>query len=218
MADALDLKAIAASSAHELKNLLGQLTLALDRIHHIGCPGAEEPLASARFAARRINDRLVEMLTLYKLEGKAFRPNIDAHSPADFLDDLAHEARALAGQRLNIQVDSAQAPPIWFFDRGLVESAMMNALHNAFARARTSIRLVAAKQGDDLAFQVADDGPGYPAETLEMPLDAPRPSARGTGLGLYFADSVAKAHENKGRSGLVELGNRGGAVFTLLLP
>lgn len=218
MSDALDLKAIAAASTHELKNLLGQLTLALDRLTQIGCPGGEEPLASARFACRRINDRLVEMLTLYKFEDRAFRPHVDAHSPADFLDDLANEARALAGHQLAIEVNGALAPPYWFFDRGLVESALMNALHNAFAYARTRITLTATAEDGQLAFRIADDGPGFPPEALAAALDGPRQSTRGTGLGLYFAQRVASAHENKNKIGRVRLNNEGGGVFTLLLP
>lgn len=218
MPEALDLNAIAAASTHELKNLLGQLTLALDRIAQVGCPGAEQQVSSARFACRRINDRLVEMLTLYKLESKQFRPHIDAYSPADFVDDLAHEARALAGDKLEIVVEASNAPAFWFFDRGLSESAMMNALHNAFVHARSRITLSMEQHGDYLAFRVTDDGDGFPAEALQTPLDQPRQSTHGTGLGLYFANSVAAAHENKGRTGKVELSNAPGATFTLWLP
>lgn len=215
---ALDLNILAAASIHEVKNLLGQLTLSLDGIAQVGCPGAEEEISSARFACRRIVNRLSEMLTLYKLEGGHFTPNIAAHSPADFLEDLMHEARTLTAGRLIIDLYQDSAPPFWFFDRELTQSALMNALHNALGFARTRITLSAAQQGDWLVFGVSDDGPGFPQALLDDTFDAPRASQQGTGLGLYFASSVAKAHQNKGRVGKIALANTGGAGFSLLLP
>ncbi len=220
MSTPLDLNALAAASIHELKNLLGSLTLSLDEIAAAGCPGADGQVAAARFACRRISDRLVEMLTLYKLEGGHLTPTIDAHSPADFLADLAHEAQALAAGNLNVAVDGKAAPPFWFFDRDLVQSAMMNGLHNAIAHARGLIRLTARREGEWLRLEVCDDGPGFPAEVLAGALTAPGGSRRGTGLGLYFAQRVAQAHANEGRCGRVEIANArtGGAAFSLLLP
>lgn len=218
MASTLDLNTLAAASMHEVKNLLGQLTLSLDGIAEAGYPGATEQIAGARFACRRIVDRLSEMLTLYKLEGGHLTPNIDAYSPLDFLEDLMHEARTLTAGRLTIDVQPDSAPPFWFFDRELAASALMNALHNALGFARTRITLSAAQDGEYLVFRLADDGPGFPQVLLDGNFDAPRASRQGTGLGLYFASSVAKVHQNKGRTGKIALANNGGAVFSLYLP
>lgn len=214
----LDLNTLAAASIHEVKNLLGQLTLSLDSIAQAECPGAAEQIASARFACRRIADRLVEMLTLYKLEGGHFTPNIDAHSPIEFLEDLLHEAQTLTAGRITITLQPDAAPPFWFFDRELAQSALLNALHNALGFARTHITLSTGQDGDYLVFRITDDGPGFPQALLDDALDAPRASQQGTGLGLYFANSVAKAHQNKGRVGRVALANKNGAVFSLRLP
>lgn len=214
----LDLNTLAAASIHEVKNLLGQLTLSLDGIAEVGCPGAEEQISGARFSCRRIVDRLTEMLTLYKLEGGHLTPNIDAHSPIDFLEDLMHEARTLTAGRLTIDLLQDNSPPFWFFDRELAQSALMNALHNAQGFAQTRITLSAAQDGEYLVLRVADDGPGFPQALLDGTFDAPRASQQGTGLGLYFANSVAQAHQNKGRIGKIALANMGGAVFSLYLP
>ena len=215
---ALDLNTLAAASIHEVKNLLGQLTLSLDGIAQVGCPGAETQISGARFACRRIVDRLSEMLTLYKLEGGHLTPNIAAHSPADFLEDLMHEACTLSAGRLTIEIQQDHAPPFWFFDRELAQSALMNALHNALLFARTRISLSAERDGEFLMFRVSDDGPGFSSSLLNDKFDAPRASEQGTGLGLYFANSVAQVHQNKGLTGKIALANQGGAVFGLLLP
>lgn len=215
---ALDLNTLAAASMHEVKNLLGQLTLSLDGIAEVGCPGAEEQISGARFACRRVVDRMNEILTLFKLEGGHFTPNIDAHSPIDFLEDMLHEARTLTAGRFTIDLQQDNAPPFWFFDRELAASALMNALHNTLIFARTRITLSAAQEGDYLVFRVADDGPGFPQTLFDSGFSTPRASQQGTGLGLYFANSVAQAHQNKGRSGKIALANNGGAVFSLYLP
>jgi hypothetical protein len=42
-----------------------------------------------------------------------------------------------------------------------------------------------------------------------------------TGLGLFFAHLIAKAHQNQGKTGRIELSNGGrygGGVFKLYLP
>ena len=221
MSAALDLNALAASSIHEVKNLLGQLTLSLEEIAQAQCLGTEKQIASARFACSRVVDRLTEMLILYKLDGGHLQPSIAAHSPADFLEDLMLAARNLTAGRVEICVQQvASAPAFWFFDRDLAESALMNALHNALLYARSRITLSTEQSGDYLVFRVLDDGAGYPDELLQAALDAPRASQQGSGLGLYFANSVAQAHCNHERCGKVVLENSvaGGAMLSLYLP
>ena len=221
MSAPLDLNALAASSIHEVKNLLGQLTLSLEEIAQVQCPGTEEKIAGARFACSRIVDRLTEMLILYKLDGGHLHPSIAAHSPTDFLEDLMLSANALTAGRITVSVDkTAATPAFWFFDRDLTESALMNAVHNALLHARSNITLSTEHQGDFLRFRVADDGAGYPPELLQATLDAPRASECGSGLGLFFASSVAQAHRNQERNGKVMLENTatGGAAFNLYLP
>jgi signal transduction histidine kinase len=221
---ALDLQSLTAASIHELKNLLGQLTLSLDEIAQADCPEVADQVAGARFACRRIADRMVEILTLYKLDGGRQAFAMDAHSPADFLEDLQRDARSLAAGRLAVELDCApDTPAFWFFDRELTQGALMNAVHNALQHARSRIMLAAQAEDGLLMFTVRDDGPGYPADVLAAGPGAPRVAhggGKGTGLGLYFAHAVAAAHENKGRTGRVCLANGadGGAVFSLLLP
>lgn len=214
----LDLNTLAAASLHEVKNLLGQLTLSLDSIARLNCADAEEPVSGARFACRRVVDRLNEMLTLYKLEGGHFTPRIDAHSPTDFLQDILIEARTISAGRVTIEVQDDGAPAFWFFDRDLTGSALMNALHNALRVTPTRIILSAAQEEDYLVFRVADDGPGFPPALLDDQFDAPRASQQGTGLGLYFAQRAAHAHQNKTRHGYIKLANHDGAVFSFFLP
>jgi signal transduction histidine kinase len=213
----IDLAALMASAFHELKNTIGHLTLTLDEAAD-RCSGCDAELADARTTCHRVSDRLVQLLTLYKSDADSLRLNVEAHSPADFIAELAAEATTLCGDRARILVDSAHAPPFWFFDRYLVAIALNNAVHNALTHGRDEIHLSARAIDGELWFEVADNGPGFPDAILATGGHLPARSERGTGLGLYFAHVVARAHHNHGKSGDLQLANAPGARVRLTLP
>jgi signal transduction histidine kinase len=215
--DGFDIAVLMASEFHELKNQLGHLTLVLGDI------AAEHPdsaalLTEPRLICQRIAERLVQVLTLYKSGVERLDLNIEAQSPIEFLEEIAAQAAGLAGARLEVTVHADAAPPFWFFDRYLVEMALLNAVHNALQFAREKIELSAAASGDGLVFVVRDDSRGYPSHILDNQGHNLGKHATGTGLGLFFAHTIAEAHENKSRRGRLTLANEDGAVFSLWLP
>lgn len=206
-----------AALMHELKNNLGQLTMSLDGIPRQGNPEHDHKLDEARLICQRSVERLQQILLVYKAERQTLRPAIDAYSPLDLLREMGDNAQSLARGRLTIEVLLGdEVPAIWFFDRGLVEMALLNALHNALAYARSNIRIEADIEDGQLVFTVRDDSSGYPPQILAG-LDAAA-CGKGTGLGLRFSRMIAELHENQGRVGYLRLGNDPGAVFSLLLP
>jgi signal transduction histidine kinase len=96
-----------------------------------------------------------------------------------------------------------------------------NLLENAARYARSTVRVTAAVDGDRVRVEVADDGPGVPADDAERIFerfhrgDSARPrDAGGSGLGLAIARTVARRH-----GGELTLDPAGaGARFVLLLP
>jgi len=213
----LDPSTLLAAQFHEIKNQLGQLALNLDEIA-LDRPELAQVLKPARDTSRAIIDRLVQALTLYKHGQNQLRLNVEAHSPTEFIHELAAEAKSLGAGRLSIAVNCDAAPPFWFFDRYLAGVAMLNAVHNALEHARTRIELGARRVEDGLCLYVGDDSDGYPAHILDNPGFEPNSSSRGTGLGLYFAQTIARAHQNHGQQGRLHLRNEAGAVFSLWLP
>jgi signal transduction histidine kinase len=213
----IDLAALMASEFHELKNQLGQLTLMLDE-QGMAHPELAPHLSAPRLLCQRIVDRLVQVLTLYKSDQQRMSLNVDAISPADFIDQIASQAASLSGGRLKIVTRAEDAPPFWFLDRYLVEMAMLNAVHNALQYARETIEISAGSADEGLCLRVRDDSAGYPPRIIENQGHDPGRNATGTGLGLYFAHAIAAVHENRGRIGRLTLANDNGAVFTLWLP
>lgn len=213
----LDLAALLASEFHELKNQLGHLTLVLEE-GVAAHPELASLLNEPRLLCHGIADRLVQALTLYKSGQDRLALNIEAISPSDFLEEIRMQAASLAGARLTIVSRSDNAPPFWFYDRYLTEMALLNAVHNALRFARRAVEISVEASDGGLCFRVRDDSDGYPPHILENQGHDPGHQASGTGLGLYFAGAIARAHENRGRTGKLTLSNDSGAVFQLWLP
>jgi signal transduction histidine kinase len=197
---------LAAITIHDVKNRLALLANRAD------AKGDAETVRDAMEAALT----LTRLLACYKSERGQLQADIDAHVPADLLEELAAEAGRET--RLAVRFNADEAPTLWFYDEALVRLVLRDALYNAMRHSRSMVRLEARIVGDDLEFSVVDDGPGFPEDLLAQPLAMQGLSREGTGLGLYLAGRVARLHDSSGREGCVELRNEGGAVFCLRLP
>lgn len=208
-----------AALIHELKNSLGLLSMALENIPLQGEPAHDDAVDAARLLCQDVVARLQQALLVYKASGREMRPSIDAYSPHDLVHAIRDRAAALSRGSLQVeaQVDE-DVPAIWFFDRNLVEMAMLNAIQNSLAHAASGIRIEAGLADGCLALSVRDDSDGYPERILAgAAADTPYQGG-GTGLGLRFARLIAQSHDNRGRLGELRLHNDRGAVFSLLLP
>lgn len=215
----LDISGLYASLMHEVKNTLGLMSITLDGVHPTGDPEHDALLNETRLLCQRVAERLQQALLLYKAVNGQLSPMVDAYSPADVLGELRDEAQALVRDRLKVTVRIADdVPLIWFFDRNLVEMALVNAIHNSIQYARDRILLEASLDDGALCLAVKDDSDGYPEHILECVRNDQPYRSQGTGLGLQFARLVAQAHADRGREGELRLTNEDGAVFRLLLP
>jgi signal transduction histidine kinase len=197
---------IAALTIHDVKNKLAQLAGRAER------NGDAETVRSALEAAQT----LTELLTFYKSESGGLRPNVEAHAPADLVDELVRESRGISG--IAIEQDCTAAPALAFYDETLVRMVLFNAVHNALRFARSRVRVQVREQDGYCVFAVSDDGAGYP-ESVIADHGASAPVTRGgTGLGLRLAGRIAERHENGALCGSIDLSNDSGAVFTLRLP
>lgn len=212
-------KDLYAALMHELKNNLGLLAMTIDGIPILGQPEHDRVVDEARLLCQRVVDRLQQALLVYKARNKALSPLVDAYSPRDLAHELRDTAASLARDRLCVEVRLAEdVPAIWFFDRGLVEMALINAIHNSLIYARNSIRVGMVLTDGMLEISVGDDSDGYPEHVLQAFAERRSYRSSGTGLGLQFAQLIAEAHENRGRRGELRLSNQDGALFSLRLP
>ncbi|TCJ12334.1 sensor histidine kinase [Parasulfuritortus cantonensis] len=208
-----------AALLHETKNHLVLLTLTLDSIPHTRQDAHDAPLDAARLLGHKVAERLMQAMLLYKAEAGALRLNaVNAYSPEDMVAEMAQQARSLAKHLEVVARVDADVPPIWFFDRNLLQMALMNAIHNSISYARARIEVRAALSDGMLALSVRDDSDGYPEHILELTAQGLPLQSNGTGLGIRFARLIAQAHRNEEREGELRLYNDAGAVFEMRLP
>ncbi len=209
----LDADTVLAAAVHEVKNLMGELTLCLDDYYRRH-PDAE--VAKMRALSRTSQERLIQILIMQSADDGSLGVNAGAISPQEFLDEVAADARLMLPDGIAFELDSEVADvPFWFIDRYLISQVLMNALHNAVKFTNSRIVLGCREEDGGLLFFVQDDGTGYPDLPGFHPDASPQggDSKKGTGLGLHFNERIAAAHDGK-----ITRSNDGGARFALWLP
>jgi len=210
---------LSATLIHELKNHLGLLAMTIDTFPLEGNPEHDQVVEDARLLCQKVVDRLQQALLMYKAANGQIHPTIDAYSPEDLVYELRDTTAALSRGHIEVRTDiDANVPAIWFFDRNLIEMALLNAIHNSLAYARAEIVIKTAMEGEMLTLTIQDDSSGFPGHVLDSVATGTPYRATGTGLGLQFAKLIVQTHVNQGRIGELRLSNERGAVFKLLLP
>lgn len=189
--------------AHDLRSPLGTV-LSLVRVAREDPHDPEVPrdLDAALVAAERVREISEDLLQVRLLEHGEYAPARALVSAEELVGHAVEPLRPQAESR-GIAVDVAvEGSPRFELDGRLVGRAVQNLLSNALkygpANGRVEVRVRRADA--DLVIEVADRGPGVPAElraggfrdlTEEERLADPR---RGYGLGLRLVQLVARAH------------------------
>ncbi|WP_337881406.1 HAMP domain-containing sensor histidine kinase [Rheinheimera sp.] len=223
----IDFATVLASAAHDMKNSLCLLIQSLDTLRQEESqlkPAAREELSRIHYEANRLNINLLQLLSLYRLEKEQLPLQIDQHPVADLFEEIQLN-NEFYSEQLQIQVEVEADPELMgYYDQDLVGNLLNDIFINALRYTKSKLLLKAVRDAKGLLIEIHDDGPGYPdfmleqADTLMKELNL---SSGRTGLGLFFAGLIAKAHRNHGRTGAIRLkngGQFGGAVFSLSLP
>ncbi len=207
---------------HELKNPLTALRAGLANLSALPA-GAERDAARASVEVQvaRLSRLATDLRKLAELERRPLE-----RTPAD-VGELLAEAVELAQETSDRAVILAlpQAPwplPPVSGDRDLLFLACHNLLDNAckFTRPGDAIEVRAFEDGRWVVVEVADTGPGIPADDLphvfeELYRGENARGVEGSGLGLALVRAVARHH---GGSVTVRSREGEGTAFTLRLP
>jgi len=223
--DHISFSTILASSIHDMKNSLGVVLSSVDElVNSVGDSLPSAQLGKLQFEAHRVNDNLVQLLALYKMEKQGLALNIDEYFVQDFLEEvMVAEKAVMTTRRIELELRCA-GDLAWYFDRDLIAGALKNAVNNAVRYASTKVLITAEETSHYLVLSVNDDGKGFADGILADDRQQGHGvnfSSGNTGLGLYFTSRVAALHKNKARRGAVELSNGhelGGACFSIKLP
>lgn len=224
--DPLDFSMLLASSVHDIKNSLGMLLTSLDEV--IDLSDTETPEQRKRYSilrgeASRINNALIYLLGLYRIQHNQLSLSLDEVFIADFLEEQ------VLSQQLLLDVNQVRATVqcddnlVGYFDEQLVAGIISNIVVNCAKYTKDEILLTASQENGFLQIAVMDNGQGYPQKIIDHISNDDRSinfNSGSTNLGLFFAQQIAALHTCKERQGRIELSNRpqGGGCFKLYLP
>jgi PAS domain S-box-containing protein len=205
---------LSAVIAHEVRNPLGVVFNSLATLRRTvpNDPQSQVLLGIIGEEADRLNRMVSALLELA-------RPAEAQLAPTDvraLVASAVAAAQALAepGPEVRVQVPCLEAS----LDEKMVRQALVNLVSNALQapERKSPVTVRVERAGDELRFEVIDDGAGVAPELRERiftPFFTTR--AAGIGLGLAVVKRVADAHRGK-----VTVGGTpgGGATFTLRVP
>jgi K+-sensing histidine kinase KdpD len=226
----MDFLDILASTLHDMKNSLGILFNTLEESIE-QCKDKEcssyGGFFTLQYEIKRLNHRMIRLLSLYKKEKSQFTINVDYYPVDEIIDDIMIQNKPLLSSKgIEIETDCPEGL-FWTFDRSLVSGVLENVLNNSFRYTKDKVRISADKEGEYLSLRIEDNGRGYPEYMLvdekeelsyKKTVDFDTGS---TGLGLYFSMLVAKSHTNENREGYISIlngGALGGGAFTIYIP
>lgn len=223
----IDFSTVLAAAVHDMKNSLNLLVQSVEQIVSTLPPELHDTrrqVMDLHYEANRMNTGLVQILSLYR----ANRHNLPVYIDQCFVNELIEDivmANELYASLKKIAIENQCSEEFgWFLDADLMYLLINDVLINALRYGTSRILINAYKQDDYLVIKIEDDGSGYPEHML-VTVDA-KPSdfnvTQGrTGLGLYFAHMIARAHSQSDRQGYIRLsngGSLGGGVFEVKIP
>jgi signal transduction histidine kinase len=213
--------------SHELRTPLAQIRLLAELLRMGKVPTEERKDRSLRIIdqeARRLSF-LVESILSYTRSGPG-RVSPVSTDVATEVDEIISGFEPLAqaqGVRLTTQLERGIVADV---DRGALRQMLLNLLDNAvrYGPPRQTVTVTTTCTGDKWTLEVADEGPGIPAEESErvfapyyrMKRDAGG-AVGGTGIGLAVVRRLVKEHGGQVRVSPAQRDN-GGARFVISLP
>jgi len=221
----IDFSSVLASSVHDMKNSLCLLIQSIDRLSEQAQEQeTSSELAKLHYEASRLNTNLLQLLSLYRAEKSSLPVNIEEHHILDIVEEIMTKNQLyLENNQINVDLDIDESLS-WYIDIDLISNLLNDIFINAMRYTDSRIKISAKVLENQLMICIEDNGPGYSQHMLEqtsMTMQDLNLTNGRTGLGLFFAKLIAKAHQNEDQSGKIELkngGELGGSQFILTLP
>jgi two-component system, OmpR family, sensor histidine kinase MtrB len=207
-----------ADVSHELRTPLTAMTAVTEVLEDVGESDPTSMSAAHLIAAetKRLARLVEDLMEISRFDAGTAAMRLEEIN----LPELIEATLATRGWTNKVKVAS---PPMLAVrvDARRLDVVIANLVGNALKHGGEPVDLAVTREGDDVLVQVADSGPGIPAEALPhifdrfYKADKSRGRSEGSGLGLSIAFENARMH-----GGALAAWNRegGGAVFTFRFP
>ena len=215
-------RALLNSISHDLRTPLVTVTGVLSSLKeegsHLSDRARRELLDTACGEAERLNRFVGNLLDMTRIEAGAIRLNVELCDVQDLIGcALAAIEQRIGDRTIDVMLPD-DLPPV-SMDLVLMTQVLVNVMDNAhkYAPARSAIGISASADGEWLALEVSDRGPGVPEQYLKRIFDKfyriPIPEgAGGTGLGLSICKGIVEAH-----GGRISAENRTGGGLCIVI-
>ncbi|MGZ3436958.1 MAG: sensor histidine kinase [Gemmatimonadaceae bacterium] len=209
--------------AHDLRNPLNliQMTAELMIDEELPLARRKELLGIGMRAAKQMNRLIEDLLDTVRLQAGRLSLDIEIVGVDTIFRQAEETFRPLAEKR-QLRFDAASDDGAAVrADLTRVSQIVGNLIGNAikFTPEQGSVRVRALREDSQVEFQVIDDGPGIPADSMPHLFDsfwqARLSDRRGVGLGLTIAKGIVEAH---GGRMWVESTVGAGSTFHFTLP
>ena len=198
----LSLGKLGAGVAHEIRNPLNAIAMAIQRLGSEFRPREAEREAKYHQIVRIIRDeigRLNQIVEQFVLFSKPYRLSIAPSSLAEILENVsvlfAEEAK---GKSIEIHKEIDPRLPPLMMDKGRITQALINIMTNSInaMEGGGNLTIKANTEGRDwVRITVSDTGSGIPKEEIERVLDYSYTTReKGLGLGLPIAHKIIEEH------------------------
>jgi two-component system, OmpR family, sensor histidine kinase KdpD len=171
-------------------------------------------------ASERLNKLVENLLDMTRLESGQLKIKLEWNDISDLINNVLKRI-GKEGIKSRINLHPGLPVPLFKFDFGLLEQALINIIHNCitYSPEDSEINIYFAEDNSYCIIKINDDGPGFPPDSLNKLFDkfyrVPGSKTGGTGLGLSIAKGFIEAH-----NGTIAAGNKesGGAEFIIKIP
>jgi len=213
---------------HELKTPVASLKLYLETFQKYELP-REDQLRYIGYMvqdADRLTDNINRILGLAKIEGKTSKGKRVRENLVLTVEQFVEKNRHLF-DRCDIRIHNPSGRSFLYpISPPLFEILLMNLITNAIKYNESDaprLDITFEPKGRGLYIRFADNGIGLPKSELKKVFKkfyqigrSEDMSAKGTGLGLYLVESIARLH--KGKMTAESKGGKEGSIFSLILP
>ena len=214
-----DLGAMASALAHELNQPLAAGTNYLKAAERLLAKDPEQAInAISKAGGQFIRTKdIIQRIRGFVGQGQSLKTREDIEQLCHDVLELVRVTTASDGTQVYLKVETGL--PAIEIDKVQIQQVLFNLIRNAVeameGQALRQVTLSVARAGDDIAFCVADSGPGLAPEIaahLFMPFHSTKEG--GMGVGLSLCRKIAENHGGK----LWHEPSAQGATFCLRLP